>query len=87
MCCAHVHLLTISYVVTPTHHPGLMGLFEKRRFRDFMVAANDFSLEDPKTYKSESLVLELRYTVQQYSVLVYMSIWLPLEKSKGLSVV
>ena len=56
-----LHPLIISYVAAPTHLPGLMGLFEKRRFRDFMVAANDFNQEDPKTYKGELLALELRY--------------------------
>ncbi|XP_055342854.1 rab GDP dissociation inhibitor beta-like [Paramacrobiotus metropolitanus] len=30
---------------------GLMGLFEKRRFRNFLVFVNDFNEEDPKTWK------------------------------------
>ncbi|XP_022244044.1 rab GDP dissociation inhibitor alpha-like [Limulus polyphemus] len=30
---------------------GLMGMFEKRRFRNFLVFIQDFILEDPKTWK------------------------------------
>lgn len=30
---------------------ALMGLFEKRRFRNFLVWANDYDEKDPKTYK------------------------------------
>ena len=33
---------------------GLMGLLEKRRFRDFMAAASDFDEANPSTYKGES---------------------------------
>merc|ERR1712098_602686 len=29
----------------------LMGLFEKRRFKNFLVFVQDFSEEDPKTWK------------------------------------
>ena len=29
----------------------LMGLFEKRRFKNFLVFVNEFSEEDPKTWK------------------------------------
>lgn len=28
-----------------------MGLFEKRRFRKFLIYVNEFNLEDPKTWK------------------------------------
>lgn len=31
-----------------------MGLFEKRRFRNFLVWCQDFSEEDPKTWKDLS---------------------------------
>lgn len=30
---------------------SLMGLFEKRRFRKFLIYVNEFNLEDPKTWK------------------------------------
>ena len=30
---------------------SLMGIFEKRRFRNFLVYVQEFDLEDPKTYK------------------------------------
>ena len=32
---------------------GLMGLFEKRRFRKFLIFVNDFNLDDPKTFQGE----------------------------------
>lgn len=30
---------------------SLMGLFEKRRFRNFLIWVNDYDERDPKTYK------------------------------------
>ncbi|XP_062522506.1 rab GDP dissociation inhibitor beta-like [Corticium candelabrum] len=30
---------------------SLMGLFEKRRFRKFLIFVNDFNLDDPKTFQ------------------------------------
>lgn len=33
---------------------GLMGLFEKRRFRNFLVWANEYDEKNPKTHKGIS---------------------------------
>lgn len=32
-------------------HLALMGLFEKRRFRNLLIWINDYDEKDPKTYK------------------------------------
>nr|AAA28567.1 GDP dissociation inhibitor [Drosophila melanogaster] len=32
-------------------HPDLMGMFEKRRFRNFLIYVQDFREDDPKTWK------------------------------------
>jgi len=32
---------------------SLMGIFEKRRFRQLLVYINDFEPDDPKTFKGE----------------------------------
>ena len=33
---------------------GLMGLFEKRRFRNFLIWVQEFDEKDPKTFKDKS---------------------------------
>lgn len=30
---------------------GLMGLLEKRRFRNFLIFVNEYDVKDPKTHK------------------------------------
>lgn len=37
---------------------SLMGIFEKRRFRNFLVFANDFNPDDPKTWKGDIMSLK-----------------------------
>ena len=37
---------------------SLMGIFEKRRFRNFLVFTNDFNPEDPKTWKGDIILLK-----------------------------
>ena len=36
---------------------SLMGIFEKRRFRKFLLFCNDFDPEDPKTWNGKILLL------------------------------
>lgn len=43
----HSQFLTSCFVL----HLGLMGLLEKRRFRNFLMWANDYNMNDPKTFK------------------------------------
>ena len=33
---------------------SLMGIFEKRRFRSFLIFVNNFDLDNPKTWDGES---------------------------------
>jgi len=33
---------------------GLMGLFEKRRFRNFLIWVHEFEEQDPKTFKDKN---------------------------------
>lgn len=56
---AHLTLpLTLSFPQCPsvnvcflTHSLGLMGLFEKRRFRKFLVYVANFDEKDPRTFE------------------------------------
>lgn len=41
---------------------SLMGIFEKRRFRNFLVFTNDFNPEDPKTWKGD-IILQKNSTI------------------------
>jgi Rab GDP dissociation inhibitor len=34
---------------------SLMGMFEKRRFRNFLIYMNDYDAKDPATYKGYDL--------------------------------
>ena len=34
---------------------GLMGIFEKRRFRKLLIFTTDFDAEDPKTYQGNEI--------------------------------
>ena len=46
----------------------LMGLFEKRRFKNFLVFVQDFNEEDPKTWKDvdpHTLTTEELYKVHE----------------------
>lgn len=40
---------------------ALMGLMEKRRFRNFLIFVNEYNKDDPKTYKGILVVLVLVY--------------------------
>ena len=35
---------------------SLMGIFEKRRFRNLLLFVNDFDPNDPKTFKGEAIL-------------------------------
>ena len=39
--------IVINYIISA----GLMGMFEKRRFRNFLIYVQDFNKDDPKTWK------------------------------------
>jgi len=41
----------------------LMGLLEKRRFRNFLVFVNEYDAKDPKTHKGELLVKSTTFTI------------------------
>ena len=79
-----------SMLPSMLHHPtqvhvyiaGLMGLMEKRRFRNFLIYVNDYDEKDPKTHKGMSscnvckfadhkvqlYVIPLGYSVRTYFV-------------------
>ena len=51
-----VTLCTLSVMSLCCDSTGLMGLLEKRRFRNFLIWANDFNEADPKTFKGVSIM-------------------------------
>ena len=49
---------------------GLMGIFEKRRFRNFLVFNNDFEPDNPSTWKGGILLLKSYSQPQSDSKLI-----------------
>ena len=45
----------INALCTNTFYPvGLMGILEKRRFRNFLIFVNEYDPKDPKTHKGKN---------------------------------
>ena len=54
----------------------LMGLFEKRRFKNFLVFVQDFNEEDPKTWKEIDPKASTTDDLYKVCIGIWPSLWL-----------